>query len=96
VTLLQPLAHWLPTLVFLIATQKTNATNTTIKVYSTKPRFGLEIIIPAISLIVLGPSSINDFSESRFGRCNQSAALSGLRDVIHKGESFQMVFVGHD
>jgi hypothetical protein len=37
VTLLQPLANWLPMLVFLIATQKTKATKTTIKVYSTNP-----------------------------------------------------------
>ena len=37
VTLLQPLANWLPMLVCLIATQKTKATSTTIKVYSTKP-----------------------------------------------------------
>jgi hypothetical protein len=37
VTLLQPLAKELPILVFLIATQKTKATRTTIKVYSTKP-----------------------------------------------------------
>ena len=37
VTLLQPLANWLPMFVFLIATQKTKATRTTIRVYSTKP-----------------------------------------------------------
>jgi hypothetical protein len=37
VTLLQPLANELPMSVFLIATQKTKATKTTIKVYSTKP-----------------------------------------------------------
>ena len=37
VTLLQPLAKPLPMLVFLMATQKTSATRTTIKVYSTKP-----------------------------------------------------------
>ena len=37
VTLLQPLAKPLPIFVFLIATQKTRATSTTIKVYSTKP-----------------------------------------------------------
>ena len=36
-TLLQPLAKVFPMLVFLIATQKTKATNRTIKVYSTKP-----------------------------------------------------------
>lgn len=37
VTLLQPLANSLPMFVFLMATQKTKATKTTIKVYSTKP-----------------------------------------------------------
>lgn len=35
--LLVPLASWSPMLVFLIATQNTKATSTTIKVYSTKP-----------------------------------------------------------
>ena len=37
VTLLQPLANSLPMFVFLMATQNTKATKTTIKVYSTKP-----------------------------------------------------------
>src|SRR4029078_5696271 len=37
VTLPQPLANSLPMFVFLMATQKTKATKTTIKVYSTKP-----------------------------------------------------------
>jgi hypothetical protein len=37
VTLLQPLAIWLPMLVFLIPNQKTKATKRTINVYSTKP-----------------------------------------------------------
>jgi hypothetical protein len=37
VILLQPAANPLPMLVFLIATQKTKATRTTINVYSTKP-----------------------------------------------------------
>src|ERR1044071_3116916 len=37
VTLLQPLANSLPIFVFLIATQNTKATKTTINVYSTKP-----------------------------------------------------------
>jgi hypothetical protein len=37
VTLLQPAANPLPILVLLMATQKTRATSTTIKVYSTKP-----------------------------------------------------------
>src|SRR5690349_9093715 len=55
VTLLQPLANSLPMFVFLMATQKTKATKTTIKVYSTKPW-------PSSSTNKRFKRSINDFT----------------------------------
>ena len=58
VTLLQPLANSLPIFVFLMATQKTKATKTTIKVYSTKPR-------PSSSTNKRFKRSINDFTSFR-------------------------------
>ena len=58
VTLLQPLANSLPIFVFLMATQKTKATKTTIKVYSTKPW-------PSSSTNKRFKRSINDFTSFR-------------------------------
>jgi hypothetical protein len=58
VTLLQPLANSLPMFVFLMATQKTKATKTTIKVYSTKPW-------PSSSTNKRFKRSINDFTSFR-------------------------------
>ena len=69
VTLLQPLANSLPMFVFLMATQKTKATKTTIKVYSTKPW-------PSSSTNKRFKRSINDFTSFRQKRsCVHSGVL---------------------
>jgi hypothetical protein len=97
VTLLQPLASSLPMFVFLMATQNTNATKTTIKVYSTKPW-------PSSSIKSRCKSSICDFTSFRDGicsrnlelNCDQQALCPGfLRNFIPK-ESFPRVILARN
>ena len=77
VTLLQPLANWLPMFVFLIATQKTKATRTTIRVYSTKPW-------PSSSTKRRFRSSMNHSPPSHFELVNSlhQAYGAGLEQII--------------
>lgn len=102
VILLQPAANPLPMLVFLIATQKTRATRTTIKVYSTKPcpssstnkRFKSSILISPPSyfeLISFRPTSIAATDREQSSNCASMGIVSNSANCTLRQLNFTIL-----